>query len=163
MAYWAGLNKTMPPGRPVADFSLKSAPPAIRLFMRGVMLGALACFIPLPWAAMAASGAWQAGLTYFLPNMVVTVANIVVEQRTWHAGKPLAVYASTNVNNLVRLIVSVAGLWDISLRSAVQGAAVHWSLPLLAGAQAVFSVAVMLTVVPAVISQMPVRSAPAEM
>ena len=58
---------------------------------------------------------------------------------------------------------STAALWDMSLRSAVQGTAVHWSLPLLAGAQAVFSVAVMLTVVPAVISQMPVRSAPAEM
>lgn len=109
----------------MADFSLKSAPPAIRLFMRGVMLGALACFIPLPWAAMAASGAWQAGLTYFLPNMVMTVANIVVEQRTWHAGKPLAVYASTNVNNLVRLIVSVAGEGQVQLPNWGCNNAVH--------------------------------------
>ena len=112
-------------GRPVADFSLKSAPPAIRLFMRGVMLGALACFIPLPWAAMAASGTWQAGLTYFLPNMVMTVANIVVEQLTWHAGKPLAVYASTNVNNLVRLIVSVAGEGPVQLQGWGCNNAVH--------------------------------------
>lgn len=58
-------------GRPVADFSLKSAPRAIRLLVRGVMLAALASFFLLPWAAMAASGSWRAGLTYFAPSMTL--------------------------------------------------------------------------------------------
>ncbi|PRW56828.1 NUDIX hydrolase [Chlorella sorokiniana] len=152
----------MPPGRPVADFSVKSAPPTIRLLVRGTMFGALACFFLLPWAAMALSSSWAAGLTYFLPSMALTVANIVVEQRTWRAGKLLAVYALTPANNLIRLVVSAAGLWDMSLLTAVRGAAVHWSLPVMAGAQAAFSAAVMLSVVPAVVSQLPVRSAEAE-
>lgn len=64
-------------GRPVADFSLKTAPPAIRLLVRCTMFGALACFFLLPWAAMAASGAWKAGLVYFLPSMaMVRSANL---------------------------------------------------------------------------------------
>lgn len=52
-------------------------------------------------------------------------------------------------------------LWDMSLASAAAGATVHCALPLLAGAQAAFCVAVMLTLIPAAVSQLPVRSAAA--
>lgn len=51
----------------------------------------------------------------------------------------------------------------MSLASAAGGATVHWALPLLAGTQAAFCVAVMLTLIPAAVSQLPVRSAAAEL
>lgn len=179
----------------------------------------LAC---LPTQASALLTVWSA-FPHLAPNPQ-TAANIVVEQHTWRAGKPLAVYASTPVNNLWRLVVSAvpcsppppalqsrrmccdwpcqgcfpavldpaplcsahtpavrlgpsplehpalclrpcqpAGLWDMTLLASVRGAAVHWSLPLLAGLQGVFSLAVVLTIVPTLVSQLPVRSTEAEL
>ena len=56
-----------------------------------------------------------------------------------------------------------AGLWDMSLLAAVRGEAVHWSLPLVVGAQGFCSLAIMLSVIPAVISQLPVHSEEAEL
>lgn len=56
-------------GRPVSDLAAQTAPPAIRLMLRGAVFGALSFFFVLPWAAMAASGSWRAGLSYFLPSM----------------------------------------------------------------------------------------------
>lgn len=52
----------------------------------------------------------------------------------------------------------------MTLLASVRGAAVHWSLPpLLAGLQGVFSLAVVLTIVPTLVSQLPVRSTEAEL
>ena len=56
-------------GRPVSDMQTKAAPSGHRRLVRGLVLAILLTVYVLPWGAMAASGAWRPGLTYFLPVM----------------------------------------------------------------------------------------------
>lgn len=73
MLYWAaGLMRYMPLGLPVSDVQAKeTASPGMRRLLAAVVLGALLTIFVLPWLAMWASGSWSAGLTYFLPSMVM--------------------------------------------------------------------------------------------
>ncbi|PSC67390.1 hypothetical protein C2E20_8930 [Micractinium conductrix] len=135
-----------------------------RRLVLGIVASTLLTVFVLPWGAMALSGAWRAGLTYFLPVMVQTVLNVTVEGRMQRANppKPLAVYSSTAGNTIVRFSYALAALWDMSLAAAVHGARVHPALVFTAAAQAGVAVFAATSVTAAAIWLLPVQPGTAE-
>lgn len=69
LAYWAVLAKLAPPGRPATDMQSQETQAANRRLVQGIVVSILLTVFLLPWGAMAAAGAWRAGLTYFVPVM----------------------------------------------------------------------------------------------
>lgn len=149
LLYLICMASFMPRGRMVTDF--KSKPAIFCLLMFSVVMEFLPVMI-MPWAAMAVSGAWKAGLVYFPPVALHLGLNIAFEQHLSRQGHMVAVLASTVVNNMARIILSLAALVDMSLLGNP-----HPALWMVSCTQVAAFALVTLLVVPAIISQLPLQ------
>lgn len=118
------------------------------------IFGTLLPVVVMPWPAMAVSGAWKVGLVYFLPVMLQLAVNIAVDTHLARTGRMLAVYASTVGNNTARIVLALAALVDMHLLGTP-----HPALWMVSCTQVAAFALIMLFVVPAAISQLPLHAA----